>query len=196
MPVVRCTMSSVLFSTLLHVARCALHVVCCSLHIARCMAHVVSMLSIARCNVVCCIFPIACCMSSIFCCTFSSGALHVAACVSSAALLSVRSCLLRVICGLLSVACPSAPWCALSVAWPTSHLVSYMFCVASRRLHVARRTSPVCTSSLVRCVSILAPLTRSAVAHASHARRFAESHRHGCDPHAPTPRSAAGLAGH
>ncbi len=163
------------------VARCTSFAVRCILPVAWRM--------LSRCfyctlYVVCCIFPIACCKSSIFCCTFSSGALHVAPCLSSAALLFVGSCLLHVVCGLFSCCLPQCPMacavCRLShVASRLVHVLRVVGCI----LHDARSLPHVvsCPLRVQSCMPSIAFCTvdsqrrRARIASLpTHARRFAE----------------------
>ena len=129
---------------LLHAACCLFCVACCPLHGA-CRLHVVCctpfppahvgwMFSVARCVSSVAFSPVAGCMPSNACCTFCGGALHVASCVSPAALLSVGSCLLHVLRRMLHVA--RAPSCCLM---PAPVPQCRMRCAVCRPSHVASR---------------------------------------------------------
>jgi hypothetical protein len=147
----------------LHVARCAVHVVCCPLHIARCMPHVVWLSSVAR-GVSSGAFSPAHVprrMLSVVYYTVSSGLARcplrvvcgiavrrigsAARSPSSVLCLHVLHCMRSVVCCLFPVACPSVAWRALSVACPTSHLVSRR--KRGTTLHVVR-----CESSVACCM--------------------------------------------
>ena len=159
---VGCCMAHVV--CMLSVARCTLSILCCMLsvacrlHVVCCTpfppAHVVWMFSVARCVSSVALSPVARCMSSNACCTFCGGALHVASCVSPAALLSVGSCLLHVLRRMLHVA--RAPSCCLMPAPVPQCRMQCAVChpsnVASRLLHAALRTSSVaCCPLSVAC---------------------------------------------
>ena len=130
----------------------------CPLHAACCLDGVCYTLCVVKC-----IFPVACCMSSV---AFS--VMHVACCQLSVAHFPVVPCTLPLACRLRHCCQSDRVCCALSVVCfpvarpsarvlhgvrclspgPTSHLVWYMFCVASRLLDVAKRAFSVASCLL------------------------------------------------
>ncbi len=117
---------------MLQVARCLLRVACRPLHGACCLSF-----SVARCvsSVAFCLLRVACGVASV---AQFPVVLHALPCVSSAALLSVGSGLLRVVCGLFSC-CP--PKCPMSRG---------VRCLSVARSHV-RISSGTCSALRVVC---------------------------------------------